>query len=183
MAVILKMYASILPVILGGVANMLFCKSSFYKRHNMPIDLGIRLKDGRRLFGDNKTIVGFISMIVFCMLFQALCSFWGIKGDIHTNYTTAPLYDLFIGFLLGYAYMLCELPNSFIKRRLDIKPGKTENAVFFVVDQIDSVLGVAFVICAFSGLWSRYFGYVVLGGLTHIAVNAVLYRAKIRKNL
>ncbi len=183
MAVILKMYASILPVILGGVANMLFCKSSFYKRHNMPIDLGIRLKDGKRIFGDNKTITGFFSMIGFCMLFQVLCGFLGISGDIGAIARGSVIFDLYIGFLLGLSYMLCELPNSFIKRRLGITPGKTENAVFFVIDQIDSVFGVAFIICMFSGLWPRYFGYIALGGLTHIAVNAVLYRAKIRRNL
>lgn len=183
MDILLKMYAGILPVILGGTANMLFCKTKFYKAHNTPIDLGICLKDGKRLFGDNKTFAGFVSMILLCMLFQALCGFLNIKSDIYTLTENTLIYNLYAGFLLGLAYMLCELPNSFIKRRLGISPGRTESAVFFVVDQIDSVLGVALVICLLSGLWPRYFGYIALGGLTHIAVNAVLYRLKIRRNL
>jgi len=32
-----------------------------------------------------------------------------------------------VGFALGFAYVLFELPNSFIKRRLDIAPGKQAN--------------------------------------------------------
>ena len=67
-------------------------------------------------------------------------------------------------------------------------PGKTERsavgAVFFVVDQIDSLLGVMLVLMAFSGIsFARYLGYIALGAGTHILVNLILYLLHIRKNL
>lgn len=84
--------------------------------------------------------------------------------------------------------MISELPNSFIKRRLNIDAGKTDSGIkgflFFVIDQIDSLLGVMFVLFLFSdfSFW-KYLGYVALGALTHISVNLILYLTKVRKNI
>ena len=71
---------------------------------------------------------------------------------------------------------------------MDIRPGKTEHsavgAVFFVIDQIDSLIGVMLVLMAFSGIsFGRYLGYLALGAGTHILVNLILYLLHIRKNL
>ena len=92
------------------------------------------------------------------------------------------------GLLSGLAYAVCELPNSFVKRRVDIRPGKTEQGatgkLFFVVDQIDSLLGVFLVLKAMSGIsWTRYAQYILVGAGTHVGVNLVLYKLHIRKNL
>jgi CDP-2,3-bis-(O-geranylgeranyl)-sn-glycerol synthase len=55
-----------------------------------------------------------------------------------------------LGFACGLAFMLAELPNSFVKRQLDVVPGQPPSspslrAVFFVIDRCDSVLGVLIV--------------------------------------
>ena len=177
---------TIMPVILGGIFNMLFCKTNFYRAHNAPIDGGRTLGDGKRIFGENKTFAGFAGMIDFCMIFQVLtglvCIVSSLSSELYTHHANTLIFNLYTGFLLGFAYMICELPNSFVKRRLDISPGKTRSPLSFVIDQIDSVIGVAFVICLFSGLWQHYFMYIVLGGAIHIAVNFVLYRLKIRRD-
>ena len=89
---------------------------------------------------------------------------------------------------MGFAYMLFELPNSFIKRRIDIPSGKTicgsKGRFFFLIDQVDSLIGVGavFVLLTPTPLW-QYFLYIVLGALTHITVNLILYKTHIRKNL
>ena len=50
------------------------------------------------------------------------------------------------GALAGAGYVAGELPNSFVKRRLDISPGGAAQGglwlVFWTVDQVDSVIGV-----------------------------------------
>ena len=50
-----------------------------------------------------------------------------------------------LGFALGAAAMLSELPNSFFKRQLDIAPGAPGGGpamlFFYVVDQVDFLLG------------------------------------------
>lgn len=188
------MYVTVLPIVYGGVLNMIFVKTPLYRKLNAPIDRGKLWKDGKRIFGDNKTWIGFWSMVLFCMLSQvfwgAVCNRSGWNG-LHDLYrvreNTLPL-NVITGTLYGLAYMLFELPNSFVKRRIDIRPGKTERsalgAVFFVVDQIDSLIGVLLVLAAFTGIsFGRYLGYLALGAGTHILVNLILYLLHIRKNL
>ena len=184
----LKMYLTMLPVILAGIFNMIFVKTNFYKDHNYPIDCFKNFKDGKRIFGDNKTYIGFFSMIIFSTLFQ--CAFgyiyhnFDISVDTYLYYDNTFLFNTFIGFLYGFTYMISELPNSFIKRRIGIPPGKTTNKLFFVVDQFDSIVGVMFILYLFSGISiSRYLCYVFIGGVTHLMINTVLLKIKIRRNL
>ena len=58
---------------------------------------------------------------------------------------------LSFGGLLGTAYILGELPNSFIKRQLDIAPGAAAkgilNKLFWCADQIDSSLAILMALC------------------------------------
>ena len=109
-------------------------------------------------------------------------------SDLYSVYNNTILYNSFVGFIFGLIYMISELPNSFIKRRLDIKAGKTDKGikglVFFIIDQIDSLVGVSLLIFLLSNitLWKSV-GYVALGAITHITVNIVLYLLKVRKNL
>jgi hypothetical protein len=90
--------------------------------------------------------------------------------------------------ILGLGYALGELPNSFIKRRLRIEPGRMSTgligALFFLIDQADSVVAALV-------LGALVFGFgwpVVVAGsvcLTalHLAINGSLYAMKVRKNL
>ncbi len=191
---LINMYLTMLPVIIGGILNMVFMKTTLYKKHRNPIDFGKSLKDGRRILGDNKTWTGFLSMIIICMAAQAIYGYaldaasLSYRSDLYTVNENTLLYNLTSGFLFGFSYMLFELPNSFIKRRLDIKPGKTQKSligiIFFIIDQIDSMFGVILVLYLLSDITPlMYFGYVLVGGLTHISINLVLWSLKIRRNI
>jgi hypothetical protein len=50
------------------------------------------------------------------------------------------------GLLLGIGYVIGELPNSFVKRQLDIGPGAAAPGLlaplFWLADQLDSLVGV-----------------------------------------
>lgn len=190
---IIKMYVTLMPVIFAGIFNMLFVKTSLYRRLKAPIDRGKCLADGRRIFGDNKTWIGFVGMIVSNMISQILwgfvCQAWlGSWNYIYEYHENTWMFNLVIGGIFGLVYMVSELPNSFIKRRLDIPDGKTVSGkkghIFFVVDQVDSLFGVVLVLAALYLMpWWQYWLYILLGGGTHIGVNLVLYKLKIRKNL
>lgn len=183
----LAMYFSTMPVILGGISNMIFCKTSLYKKYRKPIDRGKVLKDGNRLFGDNKTGIGFFSMIVFTIIYQIVFGYLDTRAGISELYLVHEntlLFNVIVGFLFGFAYMICELPNSFLKRRLGIDAGNTNRGVLFLLDQIDSMVGIATVILVVSDItYIRALEYVALGGITHIAVNLLLKLFKIRKNI
>ncbi len=70
-----------------------------------PLDGGRTWKDGRPLLGSNKTVRGFISGILL-----------GTLVGIAQGRALA-------GFLMGLGSMLGDAMGSFIKRRLDLKPG------------------------------------------------------------
>lgn len=191
---ILNMYITTFPIILSGILNMIFTKTSIYKNLKKPIDCGKKMKDGKRILGDNKTWIGFISMSIICMFCQSIwgfvCYYLNIvnRNELYIYYENNFIFNLIVGFCFGFIYMLCELPNSFIKRRLDIKPGKTVNGLkgifFFVFDQIDSLIGVFLLLSFLSSLtFNEYLSYILLGGITHITINLILYKLKIRRNL
>ena len=191
-----EMYITLLPIILAGVMNMVWCKVKVCDFLKKPIDFGKNFPDGKRIFGDNKTFKGFVGMIFLGIIFSLL---WGFVSENNTfiyehnyfyrNYESSPVYNILTGALSGIAYALFELPNSFIKRRLDITPGKNDikglKKIFFIFfDQADSVFGCVLVVCIFCPLpiW-YYFVYVIVGALTHIVFNMLLYFCHLRKNM
>lgn len=187
------MYNTMMPLIFGGVLNMVFTKTPLYKKAKTPIDAGKTFR-GKRIFGDNKTVIGFISMIVFCCISQVAWGLlnhyagWDQYNESFNRYGNTVLYNVILGLIYGFVYMISELPNSFVKRQLDIEAGKTDKGfkgfVFFLVDQIDSLVGVMAVLWIVAGFpfW-KYLAYVALGGATHILINVTLYKLHIRKNL
>ncbi len=192
--VILKFYVTFLPTIFAGVANSAWCKSNFLPMLKKPIDAGKKFLDGKRIFGDHKTWKGFLGYIVWNMLFWLIIGLvyqiinLGNLSFFYQYHANTPLLNLLIGFLQGFAWALFELPNSFIKRRLNIKPGKNPSGasrIFFIVfDQADSIFGAILVLLAFYPLsLGQYFFFVLLGAATHIVFNMLLYFVGLRKNM
>lgn len=189
-----RMYFTMLPLIFAGVTNMIFVKTNFYKKNRKPIDCGKMLRDNRRVFGDNKTWIGFMSMTIFTIIFQylfgVLCNCFQLNSfcDFYLIHGNTAIYNIIVGFWLGFFYVLCELPNSFIKRRLNIDAGKHGSGfvgvLFLIIDQVDSMFGVMFIVCVFSGLGIvQYLSYVTVGALTHIFVNFILCALGVRKKI
>ncbi len=191
---ILKMYVTLMPAILAGIANMIWCKTRLLKVAMVPMDGGKCLSDGKRIFGDNKTWKGFLGYVflnaIFMILWGTLCSVCGIEhlNFFYENQENTVLFNLGAGILLGLGYALFELPNSFLKRRLGVEPGKTISgfwkAFFIFLDQADSIFGCALVVWFFYDLGLLvYLLYVLVGALTHIVLNMLLYFAHLRKNM
>lgn len=194
MSMILSLYLTLMPVILAGIANMIFCKSSLLDSVNQPIDAGRLLGDGRRLFGANKTWKGFWGMVVWGLLAQLVWSFFLARQPdleklhlIYAHYPNKLATNFPLGILLGLAYVVFALPNSYLKRRLDISPGKTAKDAwkypFILLDQIDSLIGILLVLHLYISLdWAQVIGLLLVGTLTHLGVNRLLYLARLRQN-
>jgi CDP-diglyceride synthetase len=188
------MYITLFPTILAGIMVMVWCKFSIMKLAMHPIDFGKKFVDGRRLFGENKTWKGLIGYIIFHVLFSVLWGFCCTNEKLsslnffYQEHDNTIQYNVIIGVLLGLGYALFELPNSFLKRRLNISPGKTslgfEKFFFIFFDQADSIFGVALVVWFFYPLGlPLYLLYVLVGALTHLLINRMLYFVKLRKNM
>ena len=84
--------------------------------------------------------------------------------------------------------MICELPNSFIKRAIGISPGEHMKSItgyiFFIIDQIDSLIGVFLLLIYYSDITiQKYLIYILIGAMTHIVINYILIIFKIRRRL
>ncbi len=191
-----RMILSMCSVVFGGVLNMLFVKTPVYKKLKRPIDGGRNWRDGRRVFGDNKTFAGLAGMTVGTMVSQ-VCMGLLLKAlgrshlsELYRRHENTVGYNALAGSLFGFTYALFELPNSFAKRRVDIRPGMTTKKegligkLFFVIDQVDSLFGVMAVLAILTPMSIlKYFGYIGLGGLIHILANLGMIKAGIRKSL
>jgi hypothetical protein len=138
----------LLPLLVGLTFHGLCIKFKWLAFLARPIDRCRTFRD-RRLFGANKTYRGVIAVGLGTALgfgIQALV-FHQITSLRHLELIDySRLHWFRLGFAMGVAAMLSELPNSFIKRQLGIAPGAAGNGVagvlFYILDQVDMLLGV-----------------------------------------
>jgi hypothetical protein len=133
-----------LPVLGGALAHAPVLNLDLLKPLKRPLDGGATLR-GRRLFGDNKTWRGAIFMSGGVLLATLALSAWPWYWD-HLPREVREASPLLVGTLLGLGTVLGELPNSFLKRQLDIEPGSRRRSALgialAVFDQGDFVLGI-----------------------------------------
>ncbi len=145
----------LLAFALAGLVHSLWMGSRWAARWRIPVDGG-RTWRGRPLLGKNKTWAGFMVLPAAAGLFFALLR---ITTEILPYSFREGLWPLsvggygLLGFWLGLGFMAGELPNSFIKRQLDLPPGAPPKGRFvaalgFVIDRVDSIAG-AFIVQSF----------------------------------
>ena len=179
-------------LVCAGSCNMVFVKSPLLRGLSLPMDGGRTLGDGKRLFGDNKTWKGFLGMLVLTAVWLAVAACLAMRFPeiqrlslIAFNDFELPFNAWFYGSLWGLAYVLAELPNSFLKRRANIAPGKNADGrkgfMFLVVDQADSVLGCVLVLPLFADItWLDGIALVVLGSTIHYFSNLLLFAVRLK---
>lgn len=151
-----------LPVVVGGVLHMLVVTKNWLPALTMPIH--------RRWFGANKTVRGFVMMPLLSALGGACVSF-NAEG-------------LWLGALAGFAYVLAELPNSFLKRRLGVAPGQLPQhcrRLFLLLDQLDSAVGVALLYWLLGYGWQVALLFLLSFPLTALVVKQILFRLRLKK--
>lgn len=169
---------------LAGVAHLLWLKSGVSKYFGQPLDGGLTLR-GRRLFGANKKLRGLMVMpIAAALTFSAIA----VARERLPSWLAAGMWDLtggeyaLLGLACGLAFMIFELPNSFLKRQLDVPPGEAPRqpwlkAACFVLDRCDSTLGVMLVVAIALPLSGEtWFWVFVLGPASHALFSAWLHR-------
>jgi len=143
------------PTILGG---------------GTPIDLGKKFIDGRRIFGDHKTIRGLISGIVIGTLTGPLLYLLGAETDLFNSFFRALL--LSIGTHIG------DLTGSFIKRRINLKPGESAP----ILDQLGFLI---FALILSTPVYPidipMVITLIMITLILHPITNLIAYKAKIQE--
>lgn len=167
-----------LPVIIGGILHMVVVTKDLLPALKVPVC--------SPAFGANKTWRGFLLVPMFTAT-GATCLLpieWWLESTGHPVFGLHRLIPA--GILAGLAYVVAELPNSFIKRRLGVAPGATPErfgplCIFW--DQMDSTIGVIILYAFYPG-----FNYKILllalclAPLTALGIKRLLYMAKLKKS-
>ena len=137
-------FANATPTILGG---------------GKPIDFKRNFIDGRRIFGDNKTVRGFISGV-----------FAGTVVGILQK-------ELLRGALLSFGALIGDLGGAFIKRRFGLDPG----APLPLLDQLDFVAGALILSVNFFPIdITSMILIIVLTPFIHFLTNKIAYTLKLK---
>ncbi|MEK6206228.1 MAG: CDP-archaeol synthase [Chloroflexota bacterium] len=136
------------PVLIAGLVHVAVITLNLVPELARPIDAGRRWR-GRALLGSNKTWRGFVVMPAATAI--TITAQQTIAARSPNLAVLAPLRPgappaWIVGAICGAAYVVAELPNSFVKRRLGIAPGTSApraRVAQYVVDQLDSVIGCA----------------------------------------
>jgi hypothetical protein len=165
---------------LAGLCQASWLSARPSRRFAAPLDLGLRVR-GRRLFGGNKTWRGVMVMIpataaAFPLLAQvvdpAAAGLWPLDGAGYFR----------LGLVAGAGFMAGELPNSFLKRQLDIPPGGAAagrwlRPIFAAADRVDSSLGTLLALaCVVPVPLATAAMAMALGALLHFAFSALTFR-------
>jgi CDP-2,3-bis-(O-geranylgeranyl)-sn-glycerol synthase len=145
----------------------------------IPIDFNKRL-NGKPIFGKNKTVRGFVFGILFSILI-AFIQFIVFKAGFLKGLTVIDYNNwLLIGILFGFGALSGDAIESFIKRRINIKPGSS----FIPFDQIDHVLG-ALLLISFEVKLSLQIWIIAIAAtfFLHILINFLAYFLKMRDTL
>jgi CDP-diglyceride synthetase len=180
-------------LVCAGATNMAFVKAPLLNGLSRPMDGGVVLRDGKRIFGDNKTWKGFFGMIAVTAIWLAIAGWLAANFPYIRSLSLVPFEELefpfnvwFFGAMWGLAYVLAELPNSFLKRRIDIPPGENARGMkglfFLVLDQADSVIACVLVLSLFSSItWLDAIMLVILGSFAHYLTNLGLYLVRLKR--
>jgi hypothetical protein len=153
------------PLFLGLVFHGFCIKFGWLRFAATPIDRGARLR-GHPLFGANKTYRGILAVALGSAVGYGLQGFAPmLQPQVWHGLSFASLGAL--GFAIGAAAMLSELPNSLLKRQLAIAPGAPGAGpaamLFYLYDQVDFLVGAWIVVWPWVTptpsllLWSVFF--------------------------
>lgn len=164
-----------IPIVIGGVLHMMIVTRDWLPALKKPICA--------KWFGANKTWRGVILMPLLTMAGAACLIIperWLGDNAIFGNSL------LSAGLAAGFGYILAELPNSLVKRRLGIAPGEVparHRQVFVITDQIDSGIGVALAYLIHPGLpWEVCLTYAATFPVTALVVKRLLFMCRLKKS-
>ncbi len=183
----------LIPLIVSNVLHMVLVKKNGLTSLCIPLN--------STLFGPNKTLRGFLFVpfvngILYLVvnwpggwLLFGLSSEYYLKQEINIgdiNFLNLLLMQASIGAVYGLFYMLFELPNSWIKRRMGIASGESSTRFrwfFTLLDKTDSAIGVSL----FFGFLNDFniemmLQFFLCASSLHFGISGLLVLSKIKKS-
>jgi len=170
----------LLPGACANVAPIFAAALPYLKTFSYPIDGG-KIWRGKRILGAHKTWRGItagvlVSSLVFFWQINATGSYdWAATLAGPVDYSTLPW---ILGPLFGLGALGGDALKSFVKRRLDIKPG----AKWVPFDQVDYILGSITVTLPFVVVGFKYYVWMlVVWFLAHLVASYIGWLLKLKE--
>jgi len=172
---ILQLFYFMLPAYFANMAPVIVKK--IFNNLKIPIDFNKKIGN-KEIFGKNKTFRGLIFGIIFAIIITFI-QYLFYNNNIFVSFSIVDYSNwLLIGFLMGFGAIFGDLVESFVKRRLDYKPGKS----FIPFDQLDFVIGALIFIYPLNVLsLNKIIVILILSFVLHIIVNHLAFYIGIRK--
>jgi hypothetical protein len=171
---------------LAGVAQTAWFAAPASRVFALPLDGGRRFR-GHPLLGANKTTRGFVVMVPAAAAAFALLAAASVEPSrVGLWRLTSGGYAV-LGAWAGFGFMAGELPNSFVKRQLNIAPGdaprrRVWTAVQFIGDRLDSGIGMLAAVSVAVPTPALVWLYVLLiGPAIHWSFSLVLFRLGLKQ--
>ena len=170
-----------LPAGIANVMPVFAAHIPVLKKFSYPID-GYKTFRGKRIFGDHKTVRGFVVgissaiIIVFIEKFLFQNSWW-IRSLVSINYNV--LNPFILGALLAIGALGGDAIKSFFKRQWNIQPGKA----WFPFDQLDYIVGGILATIFYIRLSNvEYITIIIIWFLIHMISTMMGYVLKLKES-
>src|SRR5579864_8798316 len=178
----------ITPVLVAGIGQVAILKTGLLPRLAVPLDFGLRWR-GKPVLGPRKTWRGVIVMTTLSALAaraQAAAASRSPRLRAICPFDYQQVNPWLLGGTLGLGYCVAELPNSFVKRRLGIRPAQTSQRLSWLqywIDQTDSVAGCLTALRFFyRPTWAEA-GIALGAGLAlHVAVDQLMHALGLKRH-
>lgn len=165
-----------------GIILIVLIRKKWLISLDRPLDHGVRFA-GKPLFGRNKTYRGALVYIggAILMSFMLSLALNGGADWVHWLYGNNPL---IVGTLFGLSYVFGELVNSFMKRRVSIKPGEVSKRftlVQRVIDLSDGPIMATLVLVAVFGPSPQSPIALVVGVVLHWFAERIMLAMRLKK--
>jgi CDP-2,3-bis-(O-geranylgeranyl)-sn-glycerol synthase len=168
--------------VLAGLCQAAWLARPASHRFAVPVDGG-RTVRGRRLFGDNKTWRGVVTMVpatgASFALLAALLSASPVR--LAGLWPLSPGPYALVGLWAGLGFMAGELPNSFLKRQLGIPPGAAARGpiagpLFLLIDHVDSAAGMMLALSLVVPVpWPTWIYVAAISPILHGAFSVLVF--------
>jgi hypothetical protein len=171
LALIPHLFSFVFPLFCGNVLHLVVIKLDLLPALTVPLSA--------KYFGKGKTYRGFLALPLLTALASGLFGIGQASISIVEN-------DFLLGAILGFVYMLGELPNSFIKRKLGIQSGQSTSKYKFLqafVDKLDSLtlLAVAYYFLVDITLVNLCILIALSFGM-HVVFSFLFFKLKLKKS-
>ncbi len=152
----------ILLLILVANGVPLMASELLNQRFALPLDMGMRLPDGRPLFGSSKTFCGLLLSLLFTAIAAELIGL-----------------SFILGLTVALWAMLGDLLSSFIKRRLGVLPGSQALGIDQLPESLLPLLAVAGPLAISA---TEILATVITFTVLELLISRVLFRLHLRKH-